>query len=70
MACIRRQEVVWYLLVEVGFGELQRVEQGIGSSQFDIVTGLLLPHALDDGSQDLVGVFLQLLRVLKGPQPG
>lgn len=59
-----------YLLVEVGSGELQRVEEGVGGRQFDVVTGLLLPHALDDGCQDLVGVFLQLLRILKEPQPG
>lgn len=59
-----------HLLVEVGFGELQGVEQGVGGGQFDVVTGLLLPHALNDGCQDLVGVFLQLLGVLKEPQPG
>lgn len=54
-----------YLLVKVGFSELQRVEQSVGSSQFHVVTGLLLPHPLDDGRQDLVGVFLQLFWVLK-----
>ncbi len=59
-----------YLLVKVGFGELQRVEQRVGGSQFNVVTRLLFPHALYDGSQDLVGVFLQLLWVLKKQQPG
>lgn len=62
--CVRARMSV-YLLVKVGFSELQRVEQGVGSSQFHIVTGLLLPHALDYGCQDLVGVFLQLFWVLK-----
>lgn len=53
------------LLVEVGLGELKGVEQGVGSGQLDVVAGLLLPHALDDGRQDLVAVLLQLLRVLR-----
>lgn len=59
---------VTHLLVKVGFGELQRVEQGIGGGQFDVVAGLLLPHALDDCRQDLVGVVLQLLWVLATQQ--
>lgn len=58
------EEVNTYLLVKVCFGELQWVEQRVGGGQFDIVAGLLLPHALDDGRQDLVGVFLQLFWVL------
>lgn len=53
------------LLVEVGLGELQGVEQGVGGGELDVVAGLLLPHALDDGRQDLVAVLLQLLRVLQ-----
>lgn len=53
------------LLVEVGLGELQGVEQGVGGGQLDVVAGLLLPHALDDGCQDLVTVLLKLLRVLR-----
>lgn len=53
------------LLVEVGLGELQGVEQGISGSQLDVVAGLFLPHALDDGSEDLVAALLQLLWVLQ-----
>lgn len=56
---------VLYLLVEVGLGELQRVEQSVGRRQLDVVARLLLPHALDDGCQDLVGVLLQLLGILQ-----
>lgn len=55
-----------HLLVKVSLGELQRVEQSVGGGQLDVVAGLLLPHALDDGRQDLVGAFLQLLWVLDG----
>lgn len=54
-----------HLLVEVGLGELQRVQQSVGGRQLDVVAGLLLPHALDDGGQDLVGVLLQLLWFLE-----
>lgn len=57
-----------YLFVEVGPGELQRVEQSICRCQFDVVARLLLPHSLNDGRQDLIGTFLQLLRVLKEPK--
>lgn len=58
-------EKATYVLVEVGFSELQRVEQRVGGGQLHVVAGLLLPHALDDGRQDLVGVLLQLLWVLR-----
>lgn len=53
-----------YLLVKVGPSELQRVEEGVGGSQLNVVAGLFLPHALNDGGEDLVGIVLQLLRVL------
>ncbi len=53
-----------YLLFEVGFGELQRVEECVRGGELDVVAGLLLPHALDDGRQDLVGVVLEVLGVL------
>ena len=57
-----------YLFIEVGFGELQRVEQGVGGGELHVVAGLLLAHALDDGGQDLVGALLELLGVLKEQQ--
>lgn len=47
-----------YFSVKVGLGELQRVEQSIGCGEFDVVARLLLPHSLDDGCQNLVGVIL------------
>lgn len=53
-----------YLFIEVGFGKLQRVEQCVGGGELDVVAGLLLPHALDDGRQDLIGALLELLRLL------
>ena len=59
-----------HLLIKVGFSELQRVEQGIGGCQFDVVARLLLPHALDDGGQDLIGVVLQLLWLLEAQGQG
>lgn len=60
----KRQRTRQYLLIEVGFSELQRVEERVSGGEFDVVTGLLLPHALDDGRQDLVGVVLKVLGVL------
>lgn len=54
-----------YLFIEVGFGELQRVEQSIGGGELDVVAGLLLAHALDDGCQNLIGALLELLGVLQ-----
>lgn len=54
-----------HLFVEVCFGELQRVEERVGGRQLHVVAGLLLPHPLDDGRQDLVGFVLKLLWILK-----
>lgn len=57
-----------HLFVEVGLGELQGIEQGVGCRQLDVVARLLLPHALNDCRQDLVGILLQLLWILDGRQ--
>ena len=43
---------------EVGVGELQRVEEGRGGSQSDLVTGLVPPHTMNYGCQDLIGGLL------------
>lgn len=54
-----------HLFIEVGFGELKRVEQGVGRGELDVVARLLLAHALDDGRQNLIGALLELLGVLQ-----
>lgn len=40
--------------LEVGPGELERVEQRVGGGELDLVTGLVSPHAVNNRSQDLV----------------
>ena len=47
------------ILVKVGLGELQGVSESFGGSQPHLVAGLVPPHAMHDGSQDLVRRFLQ-----------
>ncbi len=54
-----------YFFLEVCSGELERVEEGVGGRQPDVVAGLVPLHPVDDGGQDLVGLLLQTPIILK-----
>lgn len=52
-----------YVFSKVGLGEFERVEQGRGGGEFDMVRRLLAFHAVNDRRQDFVGLFLDAVAV-------
>ena len=57
-------EVPLGFLLEVGAGEFERVEEGVGGGEAHVLRRLLLLHAVDDRRQDLVRLRLKNFRIL------
>ena len=47
------------VLLEVGPGELEGVEHGVGGGQLHVVGGLVALHPVDDGGEDVVTFVLE-----------
>ena len=58
------------LLFEVGAGELERVEEGVGGGETHVLRRLFLLHAVDDRRQDFVRLTLKNVRVLGSNEHG